>query len=136
MPRLIFHVEEYNTWSFYIGYQNRNFRVLGKQKINPHTVFYSIFHNIDELGDYLEEVMEFKPNKNNFKISLFCHYCDRETNATDASDHENKITYSELEKYSAERRDELVQYYDVELTKYRCLKYLNFVKNDTYVKEN
>lgn len=136
MPRLIFHVEEYNTWSFYIRYQNRNFRVLGKQKINPHTVFYSTFHNIDELGDYLEEVMEFKPNKNNFNISLFCHSCDRETNATDASDHEKKITYSELEKYSAERRDELVQYYDVELTKYRCLKYLNFVKNDTYVKEN
>ena len=118
MPRLILHVEEYDNWSFFIGHYGYSFSVFGKQQINPQTIFNSKFYNINELGDYLEEVMNFQPNKTNFRITLFCY------NLT-ADDDENNTTYTELEHYSAQRRGEL--------TKSRCLKYLNFVRNDTYV---
>ena len=131
MPRLIFHIEEYDNWSFFIGHHERSFRVFGKQQINPQTIFNSKFYNIHELVDYLEEVMNFQPNKTNFRITLFC------LTAADASDDathdDSTTTYTELEKYSIQRRGELVRYNDVELTTYRCIKYLNFVRNDTYV---
>ena len=135
MPRLIFHIEEYDNWSFFIGYHERSFRVFGKQQINPQTIFNSKFYNIHELVDYLEEVMNFQPNKTNFQISLFCYnLTGADVNyATDATHDENNTTYTELESYSLQRRGEVVKYNDVELTTYRCLKYLNFVGNDTYV---
>jgi len=135
MPRLILHVEEYNNWSFFIGYNGYSFSVLGKQQINPQTIFNSKFYNINELGDYLEEVMNFKSNKTNFRITLFCYKLTAadEIDATHATHDENATTYTELENYSVQRRGEVVKYNDVELTKSRCLKYLNFVRNDTYV---
>ena len=129
MPRLIFHIEEYDNWSFFIGYNGYSFSVFGKQHINPQTIFNSKFYNINELVDYLEEVMNFQPNKTNFRISLFCY----NLTPADAIDDENNITYTELEQYSVQRRGEVVKYNDVELTTYRCIKYLNFVRNDTYV---
>ena len=133
MPRLILHVEEYDNWSFFIGHNGYSFSVFGKQQINPQTIFNSKFYNINELVDYLEEVMNFQPNKTNFRISLFCY----NLTAADANDYathdESNATYTELESYSVQRRGEVVKYNDVELTTYRCLKYLNFVRNDTYV---
>jgi hypothetical protein len=134
MPRLIFHIEEYDNWSFYIGYNGYSFSVFGKQQINPQTIFNSKFYNINELGDYLEEVMNFQPNKTNFRISLFCYNLTaaHANNATH-DENENNTTYTELENYSVQRRGEVVKYNDVELTTYRCIKYLNFVRNDTYV---
>ena len=71
MPRLVFHIEEYDNWSFFIGHNGYSFSVFGKQQINPQTIFNSKFYNINELVDYLEEVMNFQPNKTNFRITLF-----------------------------------------------------------------
>lgn len=133
MPRLIFHIEEYDNWSFFIGYNGYSFSVFGKQQINPQTIFNSKFYNINELVDYLEEVMNFQPNKTNFRISLFCYNLTAADANDDATHHESNATYTELESYSVQRRGEVVKYNDVELTTYRCLKYLNFVRNDTYV---
>ena len=133
MPRLIFHIEEYDNWSFFIGYNGYSFSVFGKQQINPQTIFNSKFYNINELGDYLEEVMNFQPNKTNFRITLFCYNLTAADASYDATHDENNTTYTELERYSIQRRGEVVKYNDVELTTYRCLKYLNFVRNDTYV---
>ena len=93
----------------------------------------SKFYKIDELGDYLEEVMNFQPNKTNFRISLFCYNLTAADANDDATHDESNATYTELESYSVQRRGEVVKYNDVELTTYRCLKYLNFVRNDTYV---
>ena len=132
MPRLIFHIEEYDNWSFFIGYNGYSFSVFGKQQINPQTIFNSKFYNINELVDYLEEVMNFQPNKTNFRITLFCYNLTA-AHTNDATHDENNTTYTELEHYSVQRRGEVVKYNDVELTIYRCLKYLNFVRNDTYV---
>ena len=132
MPRLILHVEEYNNWSFFIGFTGYSFSVFGKQQINPQTIFNSKFYNINELGDYLEEVMNFQPNKTNFRISLFCYNLTA-ADASDATHDENNTTYTELENYSVQRRGEVVKYNNVELTTYRCIRYLNFVRNDTYV---
>jgi len=129
MPRLILHVEEYDNWSFFIGHNGCSFSIFGKQQINPQTIFNSKFYNINELGDYLEEVMNFQPNKTNFRITLFCY----NLTVSDATHDENNTTYTELERYSIQRKGEVVKYNDVELTTYRCLKYLNFVRNDTYV---
>jgi hypothetical protein len=133
MPRLIFHIEEYDNWSFFIGYNGYSFSVFGKQQINPQTIFNSKFYNINELVDYLEEVMNFQPNKTNFRISLFCYNLTAADANDDATHDESNATYTELESYSVQRRGEVVKYNDVELTTYRCLKYLNFVRNDTYV---
>ena len=133
MPRLILHVEEYDNWSFFIGYNGYSFSVFGKQQINPQTIFNSKFYNINELVDYLEEVMNFQPNKTNFRISLFCYNLGAADANDDATHDESNATYTELESYSVQRRGEVVKYNDVELTTYRCLKYLNFVRNDTYV---
>ena len=133
MPRLIFHIEEYDNWSFFIGYNGYSFSVFGKQQINPQTIFNSKFYNINELVDYLEEVMNFQPNKTNFRISLFCYNLTAADANDDATHDESNATYAELESYSVQRRGEVVKYNDVELTTYRCLKYLNFVRNDTYV---
>jgi len=138
MPRLVLHVEEYNNWSFFIGHNGYSFSVFGKQQINPQTIFNSKFYNIDELGDYLEEVMNFQPNKTNFRITLFCYNLNNltaadEIDATHATHDKNNTTYTKLEQYSGQRRGEVVKYNDVELTTYRCIKYLNFVRNDTYV---
>jgi hypothetical protein len=132
--RLVFHIQEYNNWSFFIGHHGFTFRVFGKQQINPKTIFNSKFYNINELGDYLEEVMNFQQNKTNFRISLFCYNLPGDDANDDANyDDNNTATYTELEAYSSQRRGELVRYNDVELTTYRCIKYLNFVRNDTYV---
>ena len=136
MPRLIFHIEEYDNWSFFIGYNGYSFSVFGKQQINPQTIFNSKFYNINELVDYLEEVMNFQPNKTNFRISLFCYNLTAADANDDATHDESNATYTELESYSVQRRGEVVKYNDVELTTYRCLKYLNFVRNDTYVTDN
>ena len=135
MPRLVLHVEEYNNWSFFIGHSGYSFSVFGKQQINPQTIFNSKFYNIDELGDYLEEVMNFQPNKTNFRITLFCYNLNNLTAADeiDATHDENNTTYTKLEQYLGQRRGEVVKYNDVELTTHRCIKYLNFVRNDTYV---
>jgi hypothetical protein len=133
MPRLILHVEEYNNWSFFIGFTGYSFSVFGKQQINPQTIFNSKFYNINELGDYLEEVMNFQPNKTNFRISLFCYNLTAADANDDSTHDESNTTYTELENYSVQRRGEVVKYNDVELTTYRCIKYLNFVRNDTYV---
>lgn len=133
MPRLIFHIEEYDNWSFFIGHNSYSFSVFGKQQINPQTIFNSKFYNINELGDYLEEVMNFQPNKTNFRITLFCYNSTAADANENATHDESNTTYTELESYSAQRRGEVVKYNDVELTTYRCLKYLNFVRNDTYV---
>lgn len=133
MPRLILHVEEYNNWSFFIGFTGYSFSVFGKQQINPQTIFNSKFYNINELGDYLEEVMNFQPNKTNFRISLFCYNLTAADANDDTTHDESNTTYTELENYSVQRRGEVVKYNDVELTTYRCIKYLNFVRNDTYV---
>jgi len=133
MPRLILHVEEYNNWSFFIGHNGYSFSVFGKQQINPQTIFNSKFYNIHELGDYLEEVMNFQPNKTNFRITLFCYNLTAADASDDATHDDSTTTYTELERYSIQRRGELVRYNDVELTTYRCIKYLNFVSNDTYV---
>ena len=137
MPQLILHVEEYDNWSFFIRYNGYSFIIFGKQQINPQTIFNSKFYKIDELGDYLEEVMNFQPNKTNFRITLFCYNltgADVNDDATHAThDENNTTTYTELESYSVQRRGEVVKYNDVELTTYRCIKYLNFVRNDTYV---
>jgi hypothetical protein len=135
MPRLILHVEEYDNWSFFIGYNGYSFSVFGKQQINPQTIFNSKFYNINELGDYLEEVMNFQPNKTNFRISLFCYNLTAADASDDVNHDESNTTYTELERYSIQRRGEVVKYNDVELTTYRCIKYLNFVRNDTYVTE-
>lgn len=132
MPRLILHIEEYDNWSFFIGHNGYSFSVFGKQQINPQTIFNSKFYNIDELGDYLEEVMNFQPNKTNFRITLFCYNLTA-ADTNDATHDENNTTYTKLEQYSGQRRGEVVKYNDVELTTYRCIKYLNFVRNDTYV---
>ena len=134
MPRLVLHVEEYNNWSFFIGHNGYSFSVFGKQQINPQTIFNSKFYNINELVDYLEEVMNFQPNKTNFRITLFCYnLTGADVNDDATHDENNTTTYTELEHYSTQRRGEVVKYNDVELTKFRCLKYLNFVRNDTYV---
>ena len=133
MPRLILHVEEYNNWSFFIGFTGYSFSVFGKQQINPQTIFNSKFYNINELGDYLEEVMNFQPNKTNFRISLFCYNLTAADANDDTTHDENNTTYTELENYSVQRRGEVVKYNNVELTTYRCIRYLNFVRNDTYV---
>jgi len=129
MTRLVLHIKENNNWSFFIQKSNSNnnnssFYVHGKQYINAQTIFNSHFFSANELGDYLEEVMDFKSSRNDFTITLFCYNL-----TTDA-------THSDLESYAAERRGELVKYYDVELTKSRCLKYLNFVITNTYITDN
>lgn len=129
MPRLILHVEEYNNWSFFIRHNGYSFSVFGKQQINPQTIFNSKFYDTNELGEYLEEVMNFQPNKTTFRITLFCHSLTE----ADATHDENNTTYTELEHYSVQRRGEVVKYNDVELTLYRCIKYLNFVRNDIYI---
>jgi hypothetical protein len=124
MSRLVLHIKEDNNWSFFIQKSNSNdnsFYVHGKQQITEHTIFNSHFFSANELGDYLEEVMDFKSSKNDFSITLFCYNL-----STDA-------THSDLESYATQRRGELVKYYDVELTKSRCLKYLNFVITNTYI---
>ena len=133
MPQLILHVEEYDNWSFFIRYNGYSFIIFGKQQINPQIIFNSKFYNINELVDYLEEVMNFQSNKTNFRISLFCYNLTGADANDDATHDESNATYTELESYSIQRRGEVVKYNDVELTTYRCLKYLNFVRNDTYV---
>jgi hypothetical protein len=135
MPRLVFHIEEYDNWSFFIGYNGYSFSVFGKQQINSQTIFNSKFYNINELGDYLEEVMNFQPNKTNFRITLFCYNLTAADASDDATHDESNATYTELERYSIQRRGELVRYNDVELTTYRCIKYLNFVRSETYITE-
>jgi hypothetical protein len=135
MPRLVFHIEEYDNWSFFIGYNGYSFSVFGKQQINSQTIFNSKFYNINELGDYLEEVMNFQPNKTNFRITLFCYNLTAADASDDATHDGSNATYTELERYSIQRRGELVRYNDVELTTYRCIKYLNFVRSETYITE-